>query len=222
MLEKFIYYLKVERRYSSHTLLAYRADLETFIDFMALPSDAEFERVHSRDVREWIMDLNSKGLANRSINRKISSLRAFYKWLKKEGQIENNPLAKIKGPKTEKRLPHFAKQSEMDQLKLKSDQTDFDSIRDHTIFELFYQTGIRLSELIDLTDSQVQSNYIRVIGKRNKERQIPISPELNAKIKKYQSIRDSEALTGSRLFVLKNGKNLYPKLVYRRINIYRI
>ncbi|MEJ6491405.1 MAG: tyrosine-type recombinase/integrase [Flavobacteriales bacterium] len=220
MLKKFIYYLKVERRYSSHTLLAYRADLETFIDFIALPSDTEFERVHSRDVREWIMDLNAKGLSNRSINRKISSLRAFYKWLKKEGQIESNPLAKIKGPKTEKRLPHFAKQSEMDKIEVKLDQNDFESIRDHTIFEIFYQTGIRLSELIGLTDTQVQSNYIRVIGKRNKERQIPISSELNAKIRKYQACRDTEAGQGSRLFVLKNGKNLYPKLVYRRINIY--
>ncbi len=220
MLEKFIYYLKVERRYSSHTLLAYRADLETFIDFIALPSDTEFERVHARDVREWIMDLNAKGLSNRSINRKISSLRAFYKWLKKEGQILNNPLAKIKGPKTEKRLPHFAKQSEMEKIEVKSDQNDFESIRDHTIFEMFYQTGIRLSELIGLTDTQVQSNYIRVMGKRNKERQIPISSELNAKIKKYQTCRDKEAVRGSRLFVLKSGKNLYPKLVYRRINIY--
>ncbi len=220
MLEKFIQYLKVERRYSGHTLVAYRNDLEHFLNFAELPSEANFNSVSSRDIRQWIMELNHEGLSNRSINRKISSLRAFYKWLKKENRVALNPLAKIKGPKMEKRLPHFAKQTEMDKLEINEGQNDFESFRDRVIFELFYQTGIRLSELIDLTDQQVQSSYIRVIGKRNKERQIPISKELFELVKGYQFTRNNEGLEGDRLFVLKNGKNLYPKFVYRRINLY--
>lgn len=220
MLEKFIHYLKVERRYSAHTLTAYQKDIQVFLDFMALPSETDITRVHARDVREWIMDLNANGLTNRSINRKISALRAFFKWLKKEGFLQTNPIAKVKGPKAEKRLPHFAKESEMRPTEIISIETDFLTIRNQVIFELFYQTGIRLSELIDLTDSQVQNNYIRVIGKRNKERQIPISNCLFNQICNYQKVRSNEGINGLRLFVLKNGKNLYPKLVYRLINLY--
>ena len=213
MLEKFIQYLKVERRYSGHTLVAYKNDLEHFLNFTELPTEANFNSVSSRDIRQWVMELNHEGLSNRSINRKISSLRAFYKWLKKENKISLNPLAKIKGPKMEKRLPHFAKQTEMEKLEINHGQNDFESFRDRLIFELFYQTGIRLSELIELTDQQVQIGYIRVIGKRNKERQIPISNDLFELIKEYQWIRNKDGLEGNRLFVLKNGKNLYPKFV---------
>lgn len=220
MQETFIQYLRVERRYSEHTLLAYRSDLEKFTQFLDLEVDEDYRRIQARDVREWIMDLNEAGLTNRSINRKLSSIRAFYKWLKKENKIEANPLAKIKGPKMEKRLPHFAKQSEMDSLRFQKESEEFEDVRDFTILEVFYQTGIRLSELIGLTDKQVQSNYIRVLGKRNKERQIPISNGLFELIRKYQDKREEDGVGGERLFVLKNGKNLYPKLVYRRINLY--
>jgi integrase/recombinase XerC len=220
MQEKFIQYLRTERRYSEHTLLAYNSDLEKFTQFLEIASDSDFNRILARDVREWVMDLNQAGLSNRSINRKLSSIRAFYKWMKKENKIEINPLAKIKGPKMEKRLPHFAKQTEMESLTFKIDSNEFEDIRDNTILEVFYQTGIRLSELIGLTDNQVQVNYIRVIGKRNKERQIPISTGLYQLINKYQSKRNEEGIAGEKLFVLKNGKNLYPKLVYRRINLY--
>lgn len=220
MLEKFLQYLKVERRYSNHTLVAYKSDLQHFIDFIALKDDSDLGRIHGRDVREWVLDLNEHGNSNRSINRKLSSLRAFYNWLKKEDVVKESPLAKIKGPKTEKRLPHFAKQSEMEVLHFDESQVDFESLRDRLMIELFYQTGIRLSELIGLTDQQIQKSYIRVIGKRKKERQIPISMELYSLIKKYQIQRNEDGLEGERLLVLKNGKNLYPKFVYRKINIY--
>ncbi len=220
MLEKFLQYLKVERRYSNHTLVAYRSDLQAFLDFISIDNDSDLNRIHGRDIREWIMDLNNEGITNRSINRKLSSLRAFYRWLKKENVVEKSPLAKIKGPKTEKRLPHFAKQSEMANLSFDNGKCDFESIRDRLILELFYQTGIRLSELIDLTDGQIQSTYIRVIGKRKKERQIPISINLYNLIQNYQRVRNENGLEGNRFFVLKNGKNLYPKFVYRKINIY--
>lgn len=220
MREKFLYYLKVERRYSSHTLIAYAGDLESFAQFLSLIQDTDYTRIQTRDVREWIMELNDKGMSNRTINRKLSSVRAFYSWMKKENLIDYHTLSKIKGPKTEKRLPHFAKQSEMENIAFSVDLNDFESLRDFTILELFYQTGIRLSELIGLTDQQIQTNYIRVIGKRNKERQIPISEKLYQLIRNYQLKRNQEGREGERLFVLKNGKNLYPKLVYRKINTY--
>lgn len=219
MLEKFIYYLKVERRYSEHTLIAYRNDIQQFIDFQNL-MDKDFAEVHFRDIRSWVMDLNEKTITNRSINRKISSLRALYKWLKKEKIVEDNPLAKIKGPKTEKRLPHFAKQSEMNLTKALPESDEFEDFRDQVIFEVFYQTGIRLSELINLRDNQAQNGYIRVIGKRNKERQIPISIDLFQLIEKYKANREKIQRQNEFLFVLKNGNKLYPKLVYRKINSY--
>lgn len=220
MLEKFLQYLKVERRYSNHTLVAYKSDLQRFVDFIVLKDDSDLGRIHGRDVREWMLDLNEHGNSNRSINRKLSSLRAFYNWLKKENVVKESPLAKVKGPKTAKRLPHFAKQSEMKVLHFDESQVDFESLRDRLMIELFYQTGIRLSELIGLTDRQIQKNYIRVIGKRKKERQIPISAELYSLIKKYQIQRNEDGLEGERLLVLKNGKNFYPKFVYRKINFY--
>ena len=220
MLNKFILYLKTEKRYSEHTLLAYRKDIEQFIDFAAIEKDADFSAVSFRDCRAWIVELNEKGISNRSINRKISSLRAFYKWLRKERVVLESPLAKIKAPKAEKRLPHFAKQSELIQVSSDEFSSDFEKNRDNLIFEMFYQTGIRLSELINLRDAQVQSNYIRVIGKRNKERQIPISKDLYRLITDYKSCRAEKGIKAEFLFVLKNGKKLYPKLVYRKINTY--
>ncbi len=220
MLDKFLYYLKVERRYSQHTITAYGKDINQFLDFIGSEDEQNIQAVDFRDVRSWIVDLHEKNISNRSINRKVSSLRAFYKWLRKEGVVTESPLAKIKSPKTEKRLPHFAKQSELSKTEAIEFSSDFESNRDLLIFELFYQTGIRLTELIDLTDNQIQANYIRVIGKRNKERQIPISEALYQLIKKYKSVRNNEGLEGSYLFVLKNGKKLYPKFVYRKINTY--
>lgn len=220
MLENFIYYLKVERRYSENTLVAYRKDINQFMEFTTIKDDEAVKKINFRDVRAWIIELKDHSLSNRSINRKLSSLRAFYKWLRKEGDVFDNPMMKILAPKTEKRLPHFAKQSELKQIQIEVAEDDFETFRDHVIFEIFYQTGIRLSELINLTDSQVQQAYIRVVGKRNKERQIPISKKLFQLIEKYKSIRGNIAVDNPYLFVLKNGKKLYPKLVYRKINSY--
>jgi integrase/recombinase XerC len=220
MLKKFIYYLKVERRYSEHTLVAYKMDIGQFLDFLKIDDDSGLSAVQFQDIRLWIIELNENAISNRSINRKISSLRAFYKWLLKESVVIDNPLAKIKAPKTEKRLPHFAKQSELMKTEEMSVKPDFESQRDYVIFELLYQTGIRLNELINLTDSQVQPTYIRVIGKRNKERQIPISLGMSQLLEAYRSMRNKNYCSSQFLFVLKNGKKLYPKLVYRKINSY--
>jgi len=149
------------------------------------------------------------------------SLRTFYRWCLKQGFTDTNPMLKIKGPKLEKRLPVFLKQSELDEQKLAPlFSEDFDGIRDRLIVELFYQTGIRLSELITLKEEDVTNSSIKVLGKRNKERIIPISIELSKQISVYQKYKSLNGISASNLLTLINGKNLYPKLVYRKINYY--
>jgi integrase/recombinase XerC len=167
------------------------------------------------------VDLIDQGSNHRTVNRKLSTLRTFYRWCLKQGFTDTNPMLKIKGPKLEKRLPVFLKQSELDEQKLEPIfSEDFDGIRDRLIVELFYQTGIRLSELITLKEEDVTNNSIKVLGKRNKERIIPISIELSKQISIYQEYKSLNGINASNLLTLINGKNLYPKLVYRKINYY--
>ena len=139
--------------------------------------------VKHRNVRSWMVTLIENGISNKSVNRKLACLRTFYKWLRKEGVIEINPIQKIQGPKNEKRLPVFAKESELKTERLKGVfSDDFEGKRDELMFELFYQTGIRLSELIQLKDNDIADGRIKVLGKRNKERLIPISSTLTKKL----------------------------------------
>jgi integrase/recombinase XerC len=220
MLDRFEQYLLVEKRYSDHTLTAYCVDIDQFIQFLEL-GPKEIAEVRSSQIRSWVVHLFDQGLSKKSINRKLSSLRTFFKWLKKESFVTNNPLAKVKGPKNEKRLPQFAKESELHKEKLDQFFSEgFEGCRDRLIFELFYQTGIRLSELIGLKDADVQQDKIKVLGKRNKERIIPIASELSVLIGQYRYLRALEGIQSTCLLVLKNGNKLYPKFVYRKINDY--
>lgn len=220
MVEKFEQYLLVEKRYSDHTLTAYCVDVEQFLAFAEL-SSSDLLNVKSMQIRSWVVHLFDQGVAKKTINRKLSSLRTFFKWLKKEGLISGNPLAKVNGPKNEKRLPQFAKESELQVEKIDPlFSQDFEGIRDRLMFEMFYQTGIRLSELIGLKDADVQLDKIKVLGKRNKERIIPVSNELTKLIDEYRYLRSAEGISSAYLFVLKNGNKLYPKFVYRKINDY--
>jgi len=221
MLTNFIDYLHFEKRYSEHTLIAYENDLKQFIEFAEIQSIQEFSSLSSSFIRSWIVELIEKGVANKSVNRKLASLRSWYKWLRKEGLVSHNPLNKLKGPKSEKRLPSFAKESEMSAEHLDHYfSADFDGQRDALMVEIFYQTGIRLSELIHLLDSDTQSGTIKVLGKRNKERIIPINSLLFEKIQAYRSIRNTTCGTTKYLFVLSNGNQLYPNFVYRKIVAY--
>lgn len=221
VLEKFINYLQVEKRYSDHTVIAYNKDVLQFIEFSEIKSSEEFKEIKSNLVRSWIVSLIENFIENKSVNRKLSSLRTFFKWLKKENYIENNPLIKINGPKQIKRLPSFAKESELSIEKTEQYfSEDFDGIRDRLIVEFFYQTGIRLCELINLKDNDIQSESIKVLGKRNKERIIPISNSLFDLVTEYRKAKKELSLESVNFFVLINGKNLYPKFVYRKINIY--
>lgn len=221
MLDKFISYLQFEKRYSEHTVIAYTNDLSQFISFAELVSITEFSSLSPAFLRSWIVELIENGCTNKSVNRKLASLRTFYKWLRKEGLATTNPLLKLKGPKSEKRLPSFAKESELQESKLSVYfLDDFNGLRDELMVEIFYQTGIRLSELIHLKDMNVSKDSIKVLGKRNKERIIPIMPALFKKINAYRNLRNNTCGPTPTLFVLQNGKILYPAFVYRKINQY--
>jgi integrase/recombinase XerC len=219
MLEHFIQYLSFEKRYSPHTIGAYEHDVQQFIDFADLTSIKDFQEVNSFLIRGWIVQLIDDGISNRSVNRKLASLRTYFKWLRKEGQITTNPLAKIQGPKNEKRLPVFVKESELESAKTSLlFSTDFNGVRDELMFELFYQTGIRLSELIGLKDSDVSEQHIKVLGKRSKERLIPISNQLSQTIQLFRTMKKKMHIDSLKLFTRENGLDLYPSLVYRKIN----
>ncbi len=214
-------YLKTEKRFSENTCVAYKNDLNQFVDFAQINIQEELKEVNYQLIRSWIVNLIDQGSNHRTVNRKLSTLRTFYRWCLKQGFMDTNPMLKIKGPKLEKRLPVFLKQSELDEQKLTPlFSEDFDGIRDRLIVELFYQTGIRLSELITLKEEDVSNSSIKVLGKRNKERIIPISIELSKQISVYQKYKSLNGIRSSNLLTLINGKNLYPKLVYRKINYY--
>lgn len=221
MFENFIQYLRFEKRFSEHTVIAYENDLKQFAEFLELQTESEAYTISASTVRSWIVGMIDQGLTNKSVNRKLASLRTYYRWLRKEAIIEVSPMQKIQGPKNEKRLPVFAKESELTTEKLEDVFADtFEGLRDELMFELFYQTGIRLSELIELKETDVSEQHIKVLGKRNKERIIPISIELKNKISIYLTQKHKGLGASKYLLVLKNGNKLYSTLVYRKINYY--
>lgn len=221
LLDDFVRYLQIEKRYSEHTVLAYQQDVAQFIEFGEFKRSEEIKEVNAMLIRSWMVHLIDKAIGNRSVNRKLSSLRTFFKWLKKENIVQTNPMTKVNGPKNSKRLPHFAKESELKKEHIDPVFTnDFDGTRDRLMFELLYQTGIRLSELIGLKEVDVTTETIKVLGKRNKERLIPITRELHTLIGEYRKFKYSMNLESPYLFVLNNGNKLYPKFVYRKINNY--
>lgn len=221
VLKNFVRYLQVEKRYSEHTVVAYQKDIEQFIEFSEVRNNEELKEVNSMLIRSWMVNLIEHEIVNKSVNRKLSSLRTFFKWLKKENIIQKNPLIKISGPKNSKRLPSFAKVSELKPEKLAAlFSDDFEGLRDQLIFEMFYQTGMRLSELINMKDLDIQLDSLKVLGKRNKERIIPISNELSLLVNAYRNSKQQLEIKSPYFFMLINGNKLYPKFVYRKINIY--
>ena len=219
--DNFIQYLQFEKRYSRHTVLAYQQDLSQFTEFAEIKSAQDWLEINHHIVRAWIVFLIENKHTNRSVSRKLSCLRSFYKWLASNDYAEVNPLLKVKAPKIEKRLPQFAKQSEMNTDKDNSlFGDDFEGLRDELLVEVLYQTGIRLSELINLHNSDIHPQSIKVLGKRNKERIIPIGPELFQKIQNYQNSTPDGPDKAIYLFVSKKGLKLNEKFVYRKINAY--
>lgn len=218
---KFLEYLRTEKRYSEHTIISYEKDLTQFVEFAGLLQVDEIKEVRPAMIRGWIVELMDNGFTARSVNRKLSSLRSFFKFFMKDGLIEQNPLKTVKGPKMAKRLPSFAKTDDLQANKLDELFTDdFTGVRDRLMFEFLYQTGIRSSELIGIKDLDVKEGQVKVLGKRNKERIIPVAKELQNQILIYRQLKSEISQCVDYFFVLDNGKKLYPKFVYRKINNY--
>lgn len=217
-------YLKHQKRYSNHTITAYKKDLLQFQNFLKSEYETErFEEVQPAFIRSWIVSLIEEEITSRTINRKISSLKSFYRFLLKNKIVNKNPLLKIIAPKTSKRLPVFVKESEIENLFTKiTFKDDYEGIRDKLILELFYATGTRLSELIELKTTSLnhQNKTIKVLGKRNKERIIPITNNIIHLLNIYNIERDKIENKEPYLFLTKIGKKLYPKLVYSIVNSY--
>lgn len=218
MFQEFENYLRQEKRYSAHTCLAYMQDLQQFSVYANCSTLVDWQEQNSAIIRGWMVAMLENGISKRSVNRKLAALRTFFKWLRKEGKLNENPMTRIQGPKGEKRLPIFVKEAELDVQKLNAlFPTDFEGLRNQLIIELFYQTGMRLTELIELKEAAINSQHIKVLGKRNKERLIPISTELYQKINHYRSAKSALGLTHPNLLLRPNGKALYPQLVYRMV-----
>lgn len=221
--DKYIEYLRYEKNYSSHTEISYYTDLVQFKNFIeTYYPEVELESVDGDIVRAWIISLMESKTSARSVNRKLSSLKSFYRYLQKMGQITISPLKKISGPKAKKPIPSFVNYSDMEKvLDLEVQDNDYESFRDKAILELFYVTGMRRAELIGLTDKDVDlyAGNIRVTGKRNKQRIIPISKNTIALIDSYIEIRNNnfENQTAA-FFVKKDGEPIYPMLIHRVVS----
>ena len=175
----FIQFLTSEKRFSTHTISSYKTDLDQFIVYLSeILEIKELKGIDFQHIRSWIASLLESGLSPRSVNRKISTLKTYFKFLLRNDLINENPMSKIISPKVKKRLPVFIEQDEMEELLNNIDfESGFIGERDKLIIELFYVTGIRLSELINikLEDINFQNKLIKILGKRNKERLIPLS-----------------------------------------------
>ncbi|MDD2621515.1 MAG: tyrosine-type recombinase/integrase [Bacteroidales bacterium] len=224
-LKEFITYLTSEKRYSPHTCIAYQNDLVQFKQFIENELGlSSLEVVNYKNIRAWIFYLLENGDTARSVNRKISSLKTFYKFLLRNQYIEINPLDKVITPKQSKRLPSFMDESEISNLFSRIEFPDtFEGVRNKTIIETFYALGLRLSELIHLRyqDFDFYQRNVKVLGKRNKERIIPFGPHLESCLKYYFSVYENNfgALQQNMpIFVTKKGRKIYAKLVYEIVH----
>jgi len=223
---EFIKHIKYQRVYSDKTVLAYQKDLLQFESFLSEQFNQNriaWKHVNKNVIRQFLALLNSTGLQRRSIARKIAALKSFFRFLNQNGNIESNPMLTIKTPKYDKKLPEFIPLQYIDDIMELPSEKDFEGIRDRAILELFYGTGIRLSELLNLTISNVMldEKLIRVLGKGNKERVVPIGKSAVQQIKKYMVKRANYALSEvKQLFVLKSGKKMYPMAIQRIVNKY--
>jgi integrase/recombinase XerC len=226
MTESFLKYLQYEKRLSFHTLKAYQTDLEQFSSF--LEKNFPEYKAHHADygvVRAWIIHLVERGIESLSVNRKIACLRTFFKFLCKEEIISKDPMSKISILKTSKKLPSFVKETDM--INLLDHVTfpeTFDGLRDKLMIELFYATGIRLSELVTLKENKIDlvNRTIKVLGKRNKERVIPFATGIVHTIQEYKDARDRAIGQKGHgfFFVTDKGEPCYPMMVYRTVKRY--
>ena len=220
LIEDFLKYLRLERNYSENTIVAYKTDLREFEGFFrSVEEGLDFTTVDADLVRSWVVNLmDEEGAKATSVNRKLSSLRSFYRFLLRKKVVKADPMLRVVGPKKSKPLPSFLRESEMNRL---LDDFPFgegyEACRDRMILEMFYATGIRLSELIGLNDVDVDlsAKQIKVTGKRNKQRLIPFAEEMTVDLEEYIKVRNEALPQGTdAFFVLTNGKRMYAKKVY--------
>lgn len=223
-LQEFLQYLQFEKRYSKHTIISYQTDLEQFFVFISLEFESPaIDKISASQIRSWLASLKEDELTAKSINRKISSLKSFFKYLLKQGVVEKTPLTTVVTPKINKRLPAYVEQKDIQTLIRHVEFSEgWKGKTERLIILLFYNTGIRLSELVNLKESGVDFSYnqLKVLGKGNKERIIPLSGELLLELQNY--LNEKRRLFGAHQHVLLNdkGKMLYPKYVYNTVKKY--
>lgn len=219
MVESFLKYLRYEKRLSHHTLLAYEHDLNQFGEFLQMSFEIATEHATYPMIRSWIAQLAESKLEPRSINRKIATLRSFFKYLVIQEAVASNPMQKIRVLKMDKPLPAFVRENDMVSVFEKPFENTFTGWRDRLVLELFYATGIRLSELLTLSEKNIdlKQQTIKVLGKRNKERVIPFTQNLVSIIKSYTEIRNRDVSNQNHglLLVTETGSACYPMLIYR-------
>jgi integrase/recombinase XerC len=226
IIQPFIDYLKYEKRYSQHTIVSYQTDLISFNNYIIMQyGETQLSSLSHIYIRTWLASLKDEGLSERSINRKISSLKSFFKYNLKRGEISQNPMGKVIAPKNQKRLPVFIRDKEINTLLQHVEFPDnWSGKTERLLLNVFYDTGMRLSELINLKISQVNfaNHSLKVLGKGNKERIIPISPELAASIKAYTNDSNTYYPDFPKDFLLhdEKGKQLRPRKVYTIVNKY--
>jgi len=233
LFDQFIDYLSFEKRYSDHTKIAYRMDLIQFRDYLAMTYEGiAVEEANYQMVRSWIANLMDHEISARSVNRKITTLRTYYRFLLRNEKIEINPMLKIQAPKTSKRLPVFVEERQMGNLLqanvFEEEETNaYEAVLVRLIIELFYGTGMRLAELIGLEQEDVDlgKGTVKVLGKRNKERIIPVNEKLKNLIREFIEIKAAKAVPKGDekmllLFQKEDGKKLSRKFVYGRVNYY--
>jgi integrase/recombinase XerC len=226
MTNSFFKYLQYEKRYSSHTLVSYKNDLDQLQRFLAARyPETLVEEVNHAILRDWIVTLSEEGLGENSINRKLVTLRSFFKFLLKIGVIEKSPVAKITNLKSKRGLPQFVREEEMHHI-FEHDlfEDTFEGLRDRLVMEILYGTGIRLSELVDLraVNFDIIGSSIKVLGKRNKERVIPIPATMISIINKYIILKNQQfsGNANEHLIVTNRGEKCYPMMINRIVKKY--
>lgn len=223
-IEKFVSYLSHEKRFSPHTILAYTGDLQQFSDFLNFQYqiDQPAEASHFM-VRSWIVSLMEKDYDARSVNRKLTTLRSYFNFMIRTGQLDRSPMRKVIAPKTRKKLPEYLDPARMDQLfrTMEGEDSGFESLRNQLLIDMLYRTGIRRAELIGLkvSDVNLYSLTITVLGKRNKMRQIPFTSSFAHILKRYMELRkdymEQKAESQDWFFIDNSGNQMYPGFVYR-------
>jgi integrase/recombinase XerC len=223
-IRSFIEYLQFEKRYSQHTIISYQTDLEQFFAFLISQYDGpSLSAITPGFIRSWLAEMRNDNITPKTLNRKISSLKSLFKYLMKMGEVKQSPLTTIVSPKVGKRLPSFVSQNDMQTLKQYVEfPNTWKGHTDKLLLELFYATGMRLSELINLKESQIDTanSQVKVLGKGNKERIIPVSKDLIGELGSYLQNKRQLVVEVScpNLFISEKGKPLYAKYVYNVVH----